>query len=66
MLAMPYEDGMDLAGLSCLVQGINQVELPEEDRLSDRVYYFDRERGMLMVGEDGEIQRKSACKEGKA
>lgn len=57
VLATPYEDGMDLAGLSRLVQGINRAEVPREDRLSDRVYYFDRERGMLMVGDDGEIVR---------
>lgn len=59
VLATPYEDGMDLVGLSCLVRGINQTEVAKEDRLSDRVYYVDRERGMLMVGEDGEILRES-------
>ena len=55
VLAVPYEEGLDLKCLTCMLQEINLEHVPREDRLSDRVYYFDREKGMLMVGDDGEI-----------
>lgn len=58
ILTVPYEAGMDLACMSCMVQSINWENVPKEDWLSDRVYYYDRKEGMLMVSDCGEIQRK--------
>lgn len=59
VLTVPYEAGMDLASMSYMVQNINRENVPKEDWLSDRVYYYNRKEGMLMVSDDGEVQWKT-------
>ena len=65
VLTVPYETGMDLACMSCMVQSINRENVPKEDWLSDRVYYYDRKEGMLMVSDYGEIQWKTVRRKGR-
>lgn len=65
VLTVPYEAGMDLAYMSHMVQNINRENVPKEDWLSDRVYYYDRKEGMLMVSDCGEIQWKTARQKSK-
>lgn len=58
IIAVPYENALDLKNMSLMVQEVNKVEVAEEERLSDQVYYFDRKEGVFLVDADGRIIRE--------
>lgn len=44
---MPAKEDMDVKKLSNMVSEINMTEVSLQDKLSDKVQYFDREQGRL-------------------
>ena len=47
VLVLPADTQINLAELRATVCTINQTEVPPEDRLSDQIYFYRREDGML-------------------
>lgn len=48
-MIIPYEESLRLKDLGEMVRVINQTEVQEEELLSDNVYHYSRETGMLTV-----------------
>ena len=44
---MPIDAGIEVEQLSEMVQEVNATEVRREDKLSDKVQYYDREREQL-------------------
>lgn len=47
VLALPADTPVSLTELRAMISAINQVEVPPEDRLSDQVYFYQKDDGML-------------------
>lgn len=41
---MPVSAGMDVEMLSAMVREVNETEVSAQDKLSDKVQYYDREK----------------------
>lgn len=47
VLALPANTPVSLMELRAMISAINQVEVPPEDRLSDQIYFYQKDDGML-------------------
>ena len=47
VLVMPVSAGVELEMLSAMVHEVNATEVSPQDKLSDKVQYYDREREQL-------------------
>lgn len=56
VLVLPADTQIHLAELRAIVCAINQTEVPPEDRLSDQIYFYRREDGMLELLPDDIIE----------
>lgn len=49
VLLIPHTDNINFPELSEMVHYINRTEVPDEDRLSDQIYYYDRGRDQVSL-----------------
>ncbi|WP_367567866.1 DUF5688 family protein [Lacrimispora sp.] len=49
VLIIPYRDTISLEDLADTVFSINQEEVPEEDRLSNHIYYYSKSKSSLTI-----------------
>ena len=49
VLLLPQEDGFSCQEMSRLVECVNQAEVPSQDRLSNQVYLYSREKGTVLL-----------------
>ena len=63
VLLVPVDAGINLDVLSAMVSDVNAAEVSVNDKLSDKVQYYDREKEQLrnaLEPSEKEIERKAA------
>lgn len=52
---MPDNGSMQLSELEAMVREVNATQVAPEDRLSDKVQYYDRETKLLQRGQEKSV-----------
>ena len=54
VLLLPTEKDISCQEMSRLVECVNQTEVPSQDRLSNQVYLYSREKDAILLGSSNE------------
>ena len=57
LLILPDNGSMQLSELEAMVREVNATQVAPEDRLSDKVQYYDRETKLLQRGQEKSVFR---------
>ena len=49
VMALPYDDKVDITGFRNMLRRMNQKETPPEDVLSDNIYHYRRQKNCLVI-----------------
>ena len=55
LLILPDNGSMQLSELEAMVREVNATQVAPEDRLSDKVQYYDRETKLLQRGQEKSV-----------
>lgn len=59
VLLVPDNGGINFRDFEEMVQSVNETEVMPKDRLSDKVYHYDKEAGIFELAEKTEARRRS-------
>lgn len=62
LLILPDNGSMQLSELEAMVREVNATQVAPEDRLSDKVQYYDRETKLLQRGQEKSVLGRSRIK----